>query len=81
MIPAHLEGRRILIRASILPGKGKETPWSLSKEFLKSLGVKLNIDDDSVEFQLIGERVTIGVIDRGRYATPMFEFHKVVCPP
>ena len=79
VIPAKVGRRRLLIRASVLPGKGKNTPLLLSKEFMKTLNVRLDLRDDSVEFGAIDEVLPMGLTERGHYAIPMFEFLNHEC--
>ena len=38
LIPVTFKHRSVVIRAAVLPGKGANTPFLLSKEFLKQLG-------------------------------------------
>lgn len=79
VIPAMIGSRRLLVRASILPGKGRNTPLLLSKEFMKSMGIRLDLREDSVEFSAINEVMPMGITERGHYAIPMFEFDKYDC--
>ena len=74
IIPACVGGKRLLIKASILPGSGQYTPLLLSKELLKQLGAVIDLEKDRVEFRRLGKHCQLGETRRGHYAIPMFQF-------
>ena len=74
IIPACVNRKRILIRASILPDSGCLTPLLLSKEFLRDLGAEINMNHDIVVFRALGTEIKLNETQRGHYAIPMFDF-------
>lgn len=74
IIPACVQGRRMLIRAAILPDGGCLTSLLLSKEFLRELGAEIDLGREVVSFRKLGVEVQLGETRRGHYAIPMFEF-------
>ena len=74
IIPACVNRRRILIRASILPDSGCLTPLLLSKEFLRDLGAEIDMNRDVVVFRTLGTEIKLGETQRGHYTIPMFDF-------
>lgn len=74
IIPACVQGRRLLIKAAILPAGGCRTPLLLSKEFLRELGTEIDLGGDYVFFRRLGVGVKLGETMRGHYAIPMFDF-------
>ena len=77
IIPACVGGKRLLIRASILPGSGQFTPLLLSKELLKQLGAVIDLEKDRVEFRRLKKHCHLSETRRGHYAIPMFQFRSV----
>ena len=59
-IPAMLGHHKLLIRAAVLPGKGRHTPLLLSKELLRKLGAVMDMGNDVVTFPHLGVRCTMG---------------------
>ena len=74
LLPAKIAGRRLVIRAAILPREGSETPLLLSKEFLRQLGCVMNFARDVVQFQGIGAELQMVETSRGHYGIPLFDF-------
>ena len=72
LIPGCLGGKRFLIKASILPGTGRQTPLLLSKEFLKQLGCSINLVDDCLH--VFGESFPFETTGNGHYAIRCFDF-------
>lgn len=79
MIPGHVAGKRIVVKAAVLPGSGQETPLLLSKEFLRQLGTVLDLDHDEAVFPKLGVRVKLLETLRGHYALPLFDFAAAEC--
>ena len=75
-IPVYLGSTPVVIKAAVLPGSGAKTPLLLSKELLKWLGCKINMDDDVMMFSRLNEKVKLGQTDRGHYAIPLFHGHE-----
>ena len=75
-IPVYLGSTPVVIKAAVLPGSGAKTPLLLSKELLKWLGCKMNMDDDVMMFSRLNEKVKLGQTDRGHYAIPLFHGHE-----
>ena len=75
ILPACLQGKHFVLKASILPAEGKCTPLLLSKECLRSLKVKIDCGSDVAWFGRLGVEVRLGETERGHYAVPMFDFH------
>ena len=59
-IPVYLGSTPVVIKAAVLPGSGAKTPLLLSKELLKWLGCKMNMDDDVMMFSRLNEKVEAG---------------------
>ena len=72
VIPVFLGSTPVVIHAAVLPGVGGKTPLLLSKELLKWLGVRMDMNADEIEFSRLGERVCLGTTERGHYAVPLF---------
>lgn len=72
ILPACLGGKRFLVKASILPGDGQFTPLLLSKEFLREMHVRIDMERDVAWFGRLGVEVQLGETNRGHYAVPMF---------
>ena len=79
ILPACIGSNRFLIKASILPGKGRNTPLLLSKELLRELGSVLDMERDVVSFRRFGVSMKLGITDRGHYAMSLFEFRNQEC--
>ena len=79
MIPARLGSRRFLIKAAILPGKGRRTPVLLSKELLRDMGAVMNMARDEIYFKKYDVTVLMSETDRGHYAILFFEFDDHEC--
>lgn len=77
MIPGHIAGKRIVVKAAVLPGSGAETPLLLSKEFLRQLGTVMNLGEDQAVFPKLGVKVKMLETLRGHYALPLFDFSGV----
>lgn len=74
MIPGHIAGKRIVVKAAVLPGTGAETPLLLSKEFLRQLGTVIHLGEDQAVFLKLGVKVKLLETLRGHYALPLFDF-------
>lgn len=74
LLPANIAGKRVVIKAAILPEQGRNTPLLLSKELLKQLGCVLDLSSDCVEFKRLGRKVKLGETNKGHYAIPLFLF-------
>ncbi|CAE7838460.1 avt3 [Symbiodinium sp. CCMP2592] len=72
LIPVCLGGKRLAIRAAVLPGSGSDTPLLMSKELLRSLQVKLDMGSDILEIGKYGVKVKVRETERGHYALPLF---------
>ena len=76
LLPASVGGKRIVIKAAVLPKEGKTTPLLMSKELLKQLGCVLDMVDSSARFDRLDCSVPLET-KRGHYAIPLFD-HGVV---
>eukprot|EP00435_Cladocopium_sp_Y103_P072919 s192_g41.t1 len=74
LIPACIGGKRIIVKAAVLPAEGSYTPLLLSKEFLRQLGSVLDLNSDSVYFEKLGCKVKLKETRKGHYAIPLFQF-------
>ena len=74
IIPACVGSRKFLIKAAVLPGTGQNTPLLLSKEFMKQIGMVLDLTTDRVIFSEFHVELKCRETDRGHYAIPIFEF-------
>ena len=80
VILAACVGRhRFLIKASNLPGKGRNTPLRLAKEFLREMGSVLDMGNDTVHVRRFDASLSLGVTERGHYAMSLFEFRNQEC--
>lgn len=74
VVPCRIADRRAMLKLSVLPGKGAETPLLMSKELLKNFGAMLDANRDCMTFRNLGEaEVPLGVTDKGHYAVPLFD--------
>ena len=46
LIPISLGGKRIAIKAAVLPQSGAQTPLLLSKELMRGLKAKIDVEND-----------------------------------
>ena len=67
--PAKIAGKRVVIKAAILPREGSETPLLLCKKFLRQLGCVMDFARDVVKFHELGAEMKIVETDRGHYGT------------
>ena len=75
LLPANIAGKRVVVRAAILPDEGSETPLLLSKEFLRQLGSVVDLDYDTIFFRRLGVEVDLKETLRGHYAIiPLFDY-------
>ena len=73
LIPISLGGRQLAIKAAVLPGSGAETPLLLSKELLRGLHAKLDMEKDALEVGKYGVTIKLKETEKGHYALPLFE--------
>lgn len=70
-------GRKLLLKASVLPGSGAGTPLLFSKELLKKLGAVINTTNDSLISETLGVTVKMRTTSKGHYALPLFDVERV----
>ena len=73
IIPCMIGGRKLLLKASVLPGSGAGTPLLFSKELLKKLGAVINTTNDSLISETLGVTVKMRTTSKGHYALPLFD--------
>eukprot|EP00439_Symbiodinium_sp_Y106_P069264 s77_g11.t2 len=76
LIPISLAGNALAIRAAVLPGSGAQTPLLLSKELLRSLKAKIDMERDCLVIGRYGVTIPLKETERGHYALPLFDFKK-----
>lgn len=74
IIPGHIVGKCIVVKAAMLPGTGAETLLLLSKEFLRHFGTVIYLGEDQAVFSNLGVKVKLWETLRGHYALPLFDF-------
>ena len=77
IIPCMIGGRKLLLKASVLPGSGAGTPLLFSKELLKKLGAVINTTNDSLICETLGVTVKMRTTSKGHYALPLFDVEQV----
>lgn len=63
-IPCWLGGRRMILRAYVVPG---EVPLLLSKGLMKTLGAKIDMTTDTMELTKIGVTISLREAQSGHY--------------
>ena len=79
IIPCMIGGRKLLLKASVLPGSGAGTPLLFSKELLKKLGAVINTTNDSLISETLGVTVKMRTTSKGHYALPLFDVGVTNC--
>ena len=78
-IPARIGKHRLIIRAAVLPDKGRCTPLLLSKELLRKLGAIIDLGNDRIIFPDLKEEQQLKETDKGHYAISLFDFGGSEC--
>ena len=78
-IPARLGEHRLIIKAAVLPGKGRCTPLLLSKELLRKLGAIIDMGNDRIIFPDLKVEQKLKETAKGHYAVSLFEFGGSEC--
>ncbi|CAE7033038.1 unnamed protein product, partial [Symbiodinium sp. CCMP2456] len=76
LIPISLGGKRLAIKAAVLPQSGAQTPLLLSKELMRGLKAKIDLENDRLVVGKYGVVIPLKETDRGHYALPLFEGFK-----
>ena len=73
MFPSRAGKSVFCVKAAVLGGHGSSTPFLLSKELMRKLGVVLGMSTDESLFRSLNERVKMSETQRGQYSTPLCE--------
>ena len=72
-IPCRIGHRRVVLQVAVLPHPGSHTPFLMSKEMLKALGTRMDLEHDVAHFEKLGVTIKLRETSKGHYAVPLFE--------